>query len=93
MARTMSLFALLALLTVVAAYDELFFAEQLVNRYGNNQVLDLDGLKELITVAGSHDEVDESSAPSHGMERGEDSWIANDTCLKEMVNTVPLSQL
>ena len=88
MARTMSFFALLLLLTVVAASDDLFFAEQLINRYGQNQVLELNGLKELIIVAGIHDEVDESSAPSHGMECGEDSWIGNDTCLKQMVITV-----
>ena len=93
MARTMSCFALLLLLTVVAASDDLFFAEQLINRYGENNVLELNGLKELITAVGTHDEVDESTAPSHGMECGEDSWIGNDTCLKQMVNTVSRMQL
>lgn len=78
----MSFVALLALLSVAAAVDELFFAKQLIKVYGNNDKLEVKGLEKLFAAVGTEGNATEHTG--NGMDcKG--SWMDNETCLKGMV--------
>ena len=78
----MSFVVLLALLSVAAAVDELFFAEQLIKVYGNNDKLEVKGLEKLFAAVGTGGNAIKHTG--NEMECG-DSWINNTTCLEGMV--------
>ena len=86
MARNVLFTALLSLLTLAFATNELFFAEELIDHYGKNFGLQVAGLGELIADVGG--EKYDADHTGHGMICGEDSWIGNETCLKEMVSPI-----
>ena len=84
MARIVLFASFLSLLTVAFATNELFFAEELIDHYGKNFGLEVGGLGDLIAdVGGEKYDVEHTG---HGMMCGEDSWIGNETCLKQMVS-------
>ena len=79
MTVAVSFVALLSALAVVAANDQLFFAEQLIEKYGENDALAVDGLKGLINAVAPG-----GGGEEHGSGCGQ-TWTTNETCLKDKV--------
>jgi len=80
MTVTVSFVALLSAFAVVAANEKLFFAEQLIEKYGKNDTLAVDGLKVLISAVAPG-----GGGGEHGSGCVGQSWKTNETCLKEKV--------
>ncbi|KAK2177292.1 hypothetical protein NP493_608g02032 [Ridgeia piscesae] len=78
MTVTVSFVALLSAFAVVAANEKLFFAEQLIEKYGKNDTLAVDGLKVLISAVAPG-----GGGGEHGSGCVGQSWKTNETCLKE----------
>ncbi|KAK2170035.1 hypothetical protein NP493_1167g00022 [Ridgeia piscesae] len=82
MTRVVTFVVFLSLLALTTAASELFFAEQLIEHYGQNDGLQVTGLKNLIAAAGARGNA--SDGDHHGMACAGKSWISNTTCLKNM---------
>ena len=86
MAHVVTFVVFLSLLGLTTAATELFFAEQLIEHYGQDDGLRVTGLKNLLAAVGARGNA--SDGDHHGMECAGKSWISNTTCLKNMVGLI-----